>query len=59
MRIYYLLNRKEDGKITWRDFKNSNLFQAMLFLDKEDDINKVNKQYKFTINLIRLFEIIY
>ena len=29
MRIFYGLDTNDDGKITWRDFKNSNLFDVL------------------------------
>jgi len=28
-RIFYNLCRKDNGKISWRDFKKSNLFEVM------------------------------
>lgn len=30
--------------MTWKDFKNSNLYDVMIKLEKEEDINKVIQQ---------------
>lgn len=47
MRIFYLLNRKEDGKLTWRDYKNSHLYNTLHLLDKEEDINKIRDFFSY------------
>jgi len=41
MRIFFSLDVNDDGKITYRDFKNSNLFNVLMTVSKEDDINKI------------------
>lgn len=41
MRIFYTLDTNDDGRITYRDFKNSNLLDVLFQVDAEDDINKV------------------
>jgi serine/threonine-protein phosphatase 2A regulatory subunit B'' len=41
MRIFYSLDMNDDGKITYRDFKNSNLFDVFFTVAGEEDINKV------------------
>jgi hypothetical protein len=41
MRIFFTLDTNDDGKITLRDFKNSNLFSVLETVAKEDDINKI------------------
>jgi serine/threonine-protein phosphatase 2A regulatory subunit B'' len=41
MRIFYQLDVNDDGKITWRDFKNSNLTEIFWQVAREEDINKI------------------
>lgn len=41
MRIFFSLDVNDDGNITYRDFKNSNLFSVLHTVAKEDDINKI------------------
>jgi hypothetical protein len=41
MRIYFTLDSNDDGKITWRDFKNSNLLATFFQVSGENDINMV------------------
>ena len=41
LRIFFSLDVNDDGKITWRDFKNSDLFQILQVVTNEEDINKV------------------
>ena len=41
MRIFYSVNRKDNGRISWREFKQSDLFPALETVDREEDINKV------------------
>ena len=41
MRIFFSLDKNDDGKINYRDFKNSNLFNVFMTVAKEDDINKI------------------
>ena len=41
MRIFYTLDANDDAKITYRDFKNSNLFDVLFQVSAEEDINKI------------------
>ncbi len=41
MRIFFALDGNDDGKISYRDFKNSNLFSVLDLVGREDDINKI------------------
>ena len=41
MRIFFILDSNDDGKITWRDFKLSNLFDVFMQVSNENDINVV------------------
>lgn len=41
MRIFFSLDSNDDGKITWRDFKNSNLMATFFQVSNENDINMV------------------
>ena len=47
MRIFYSLDVNDDGKITYRDFKNSNLFEVLHTVAKEDDINKIRQYFSY------------
>ena len=40
-RILYKVDTNDDGKISKREFKKSNLFKAFEHVDAEEDINKV------------------
>ncbi|CAD8053785.1 unnamed protein product [Paramecium primaurelia] len=46
-RIFFQLCRKDNNKITWRDFKSSNLFDILDILGKEDDINKIRQYFSY------------
>lgn len=39
MRVFYSLDTNDDGKITFRDFKNSDLTDVFFKVAGEDDIN--------------------
>ena len=41
MRIFYGLDTNDDGHITYRDFKNSDLTDILFTVASEEDINKV------------------
>ena len=41
MRIFYVLDTNDDGHITLRDFKKSDIFEILETVSTEDDINKV------------------
>jgi serine/threonine-protein phosphatase 2A regulatory subunit B'' len=36
-----MIDSNDDGKITWRDFKLSNLFDTFMQVSNENDINVV------------------
>ena len=39
MRILFALDNNDDGKIHFRDFKNSNFVKTLFQVDAESDIN--------------------
>ena len=41
MRIFYGLDTNDDGHITYRDFKKSDLTDILFTVASEEDINKV------------------
>ena len=47
MRIFFELDTNDDGKITYRDFKNSDLFEVLHELSAEDDINKIRRYFSY------------
>lgn len=47
MRIFYSLDVNDDGKITWRDFKNSNLTEIFWQVAREEDINKIRQYFSY------------
>ena len=47
MRIFFTLDLNDDGKITFRDFKNSNLFTVLNQVASEDDINKIRLYFSY------------
>lgn len=47
MRIFFQLDVNDDGRITYRDFKNSNLFATLETVDTEDDINKIRQYFSY------------
>jgi serine/threonine-protein phosphatase 2A regulatory subunit B'' len=47
MRIFFSLDGNDDGKITFRDFKNSNLFSVLSQVATEDDINKIRQYFSY------------
>jgi serine/threonine-protein phosphatase 2A regulatory subunit B'' len=47
MRIFYNLDSNDDGKITWRDFKNSNLMSIFFQVSGENDINMVRWYFSY------------
>ena len=47
MRIFFELDTNDDGKITYRDFKNSDLFEVLQELSTEDDINKIRRYFSY------------
>jgi len=44
-RIFYGVDKNDDGRISLREFKQSNLFDALKHLDSEEDINKVTQHF--------------
>ena len=47
MRIFYVIDTNDDGRITYRDFKKSNLMQILKEVDEEDDINKIRDYFSY------------
>lgn len=47
MRIFYVIDTNDDGRITYRDFKKSNLMQILKEIDEEDDINKIRDYFSY------------
>jgi len=47
MRIFYGLDTNDDGHITFRDFKNSDLYQTIHQVSSEEDINKVRQYFSY------------
>ena len=47
MRIFYSLDTNDDGHITFRDFKNSDLMDVLFKVSKEDDINQVRAYFSY------------
>lgn len=47
MRIFFILDSNDDGKITWRDFKNSNLMDTFVQVSNESDINVVRQYFSY------------
>lgn len=41
IRIFFMVNRKDDGRINLKEFKKSNLFSVLQQVAAEEDINKV------------------
>jgi serine/threonine-protein phosphatase 2A regulatory subunit B'' len=40
-RIFFGVNRRDNGRICWREFKQSDFYSIMELVDREEDINKV------------------
>ena len=47
MRIFYGLDTNDDGHITFRDFKNSDLTDILYTVASEEDINKVRQYFSY------------
>lgn len=47
MRIFFALDGNDDGRISYRDFKNSNLFSVLDLVGREDDINKIRQYFSY------------
>ena len=47
MRIFYGLDTNDDGNITYRDFKKSDLFDVFQMVATEEDINKVRAYFSY------------
>mmetsp|Transcript_13646 Transcript_13646/g.9634 ORF Transcript_13646/g.9634 Transcript_13646/m.9634 type:complete len:225 (+) Transcript_13646:815-1489(+) len=47
MRIFYTLDYNDDGKITFRDFNNSNLYEIFQQVSDEEDINKIRQYFSY------------
>jgi serine/threonine-protein phosphatase 2A regulatory subunit B'' len=46
-RIFFTVDVNDDGKITLRELKRSNLFDVCLSLDEEEDINKIRDYFSY------------
>ena len=47
MRIFYGLDTNDDGHITWRDFKKSDLYDVLNTVATEEDINKIRAYFSY------------
>lgn len=47
MRIFYMVDANDDGKITFRDFKRSNLKDVFFNVAAEEDINKIREYFSY------------
>jgi serine/threonine-protein phosphatase 2A regulatory subunit B'' len=47
MRIFFSLDSNDDGVITWRDFKQSNLMDTFIQVSNESDINLVRQYFSY------------
>jgi len=47
MRIFYKIDINDDGKISFRDFKRSNLKDIFFNVAAEDDINKIREYFSY------------
>ena len=47
MRIFYTLDTNDDGHLTYRDFKNSDLVEVLFKVASEDDINQVRTYFSY------------
>ena len=47
MRIFYMVDSNDDGKITFRDFKRSNLKEVLFNVAGEEDINKIREYFSY------------
>lgn len=47
LRIFFKLDVNDDSKITWRDFRNSDLFSILQVVATEEDINKIRQYFSY------------
>lgn len=47
MRIFFIVDSNDDDKITWRDFKLSNLLETFFQVSNENDINVVRQYFSY------------
>lgn len=47
LRIFFALDANDDGKISWRDFKNSDFLTVLRQVADEEDINKVRDYFSY------------
>ena len=47
MRIFFTLDSNDDGRISYRDFKNSKFIPTLMEVDREDDINKIRDFFSY------------
>lgn len=46
-RIFYIVNRARNGRITQRELRRSNLVEVFEMVDEEEDINKVTQYFSY------------
>ena len=46
-RIFFTVDANDDGKITFRELKRTNLFDICLAVDEEEDINKIRDYFSY------------
>ena len=47
MRIFFVIDRNDDGRISYRDLKQSNFIKTLREVDEEEDINKVRDYFSY------------
>jgi len=47
MRVFYALDANDDGRITYRDYKNSDLNDVFFQVANQEDINKVRLYFSY------------
>lgn len=47
MRIFFTIDRNDDGRISYRDLKQSNFIKTLFYVDEEEDINKVRDYFSY------------
>lgn len=47
MRIFFVIDSNDDGRISYRDFKKSNFIKVLKEVDEEEDINKVRDYFSY------------
>lgn len=47
MRVFYSVDTNDDGRISFRDFKRSNLADVFFKVSEEEDINKIREYFSY------------